>query len=39
VEEGRISVTPVHLDLTNYSALASLRDWEKRLLSYQKRRR
>jgi 5'/3'-nucleotidase len=39
VEEGRISVTPVHLDLTNYSALASLRDWEKRLIPSHKRRR
>jgi 5'/3'-nucleotidase len=39
VEEGRISVTPVHLDLTNHSALASLRDWEKRLIPPQKCRR
>ncbi len=32
VEGGRISVTPVHLDLTNYSALSALRDWEKYLM-------
>jgi 5'-nucleotidase len=31
VESGLISVTPVHLDLTNYTALAVLREWEKRL--------
>jgi 5'-nucleotidase len=28
VEDGFISVTPIHLDLTNYSALRSLRKWD-----------
>ena len=27
IEEGFISVTPIHLDLTNYSALRALRKW------------
>jgi 5'-nucleotidase len=39
VENGRISVTPVHLDLTNYTALAVLRDWEKRLTPVRRRTR
>jgi 5'-nucleotidase len=39
VEGGRISVTPVHLDLTNYAALAVLRDWEKRLMPSPRRSR
>ena len=39
VESGFISVTPVHLDLTNYSALAALRDWEKRLMPPRQRPR
>lgn len=39
VESGRISVTPVHLDLTNYSALAVLREWEKRLMPSRRRSR
>ena len=25
--EGRISVTPLHLDLTNHRVLAEMRDW------------
>ena len=28
VEQGLVSVTPIHLDLTNYSALGHLRSWE-----------
>jgi len=39
VENGMISVTPVHLDLTNYTALAVLRDWEKRLKMVRRRTR
>jgi len=39
VENGMISVTPVHLDLTNYTALAVLRDWEKRLTLVRRRTR
>jgi len=39
VEEDRISVTPVHLDLTNHSALGTLRDWERRLAPSRNRRR
>ncbi|MBI3611032.1 MAG: 5'/3'-nucleotidase SurE [Nitrospirae bacterium] len=39
VENGLISVTPVHLDLTNYTALAVLRDWENRLMPSHPRRR
>jgi 5'-nucleotidase len=39
VESGRISVTPVHLDLTNYTALAALREWEKRLTPFRRRTR
>jgi 5'-nucleotidase len=31
VEEGYISVTPLHLDLTNYKLLEELRDWELHL--------
>lgn len=31
VEEGYISVTPLHLDLTNYPRLAEVRDWGLRL--------
>ncbi|HEY4484888.1 MAG TPA: 5'/3'-nucleotidase SurE [Nitrospiria bacterium] len=31
VEAGLVSVTPVHLDLTNYTALAVLRKWERRM--------
>jgi 5'-nucleotidase len=27
IEEGFISVTPIHLDLTNYAALRALRKW------------
>lgn len=30
VKEGLVSITPVHLDLTNYAALSSLRDLESR---------
>jgi 5'/3'-nucleotidase len=39
VESGRISLTPVHLDLTNYSALAVLREWERRLMPPRRRAR
>lgn len=39
VENGLISVTPVHLDLTNYTALAVLRDWEKRVSANRRRTR
>jgi len=28
VSRGHISVTPLHLDLTNYSALATLKEWD-----------
>lgn len=28
VSRGHISVTPLHLDLTNYSSLAALKEWE-----------
>ena len=28
VEDGYVSVTPLHLDLTNYAAFARLRQWE-----------
>ncbi len=28
VREGAVSVTPLHLDLTNYTALEALRDWD-----------
>ncbi len=28
VEEGYVSVTPLHLDLTNYKLLASVEEWE-----------
>jgi len=31
VEQGLVSVTPIHLDLTNYSALGHLRSWENLL--------
>jgi 5'/3'-nucleotidase len=31
VEKGYASITPLHLDLTNYSALDRLKDWEDRL--------
>lgn len=31
VQAGYISVSPVHLDLTNYAALAALATWEPRL--------
>jgi 5'-nucleotidase len=27
IEDGFISVTPIHLDLTNYAALRALRKW------------
>ena len=27
VSEGRVSITPVHLDLTDYAAMDGLRDW------------
>jgi len=39
IEDGWISVTPVHLDLTNYTALAALRDWEKGWRPPNRRRR
>ena len=28
VQEGWISVTPIHLDLTNYALMEELRSWE-----------
>jgi len=31
VEMNKVSVTPLHLDLTNYAALNSLKSWEKSL--------
>ena len=31
IYEGRISVTPLHLDLTNYSLLESIRNWDLKL--------
>jgi 5'-nucleotidase len=31
VQKGLISVSPVHLDLTNYQALEALADWEGQL--------
>ena len=30
VENNRVSVTPLHLDLTDYDAFDSLKDWERR---------
>jgi len=27
IEEGCVSITPIHLDLTNYAALRALRKW------------
>lgn len=38
VEKGMVSVTPVHLDLTNYAALAALRDLEKWRVPSRKRK-
>ncbi len=31
IEKGYISITPIHLDLTNYSLLEEYRKWESRL--------
>jgi 5'-nucleotidase len=31
IEDGYISVTPLHLDLTNFGLLQDIRDWELRL--------
>jgi 5'-nucleotidase len=31
IEDGFISVTPLHLDLTNFALLQDIRDWELRL--------
>lgn len=31
IAEGRISITPIHLDLTDYSLLEELKGWERRL--------
>jgi 5'-nucleotidase len=31
IEEGYISVTPLHLDLTNYRLLEEIRGWDLRL--------
>ncbi len=31
VEEGYISITPIHLDLTNYKVLEELKEWETQL--------
>jgi 5'-nucleotidase len=28
ITEGKISITPLHLDLTNYTATQVLKDWE-----------
>ena len=28
IEEGKISITPLHLDLTNYRAMEKLREWD-----------
>jgi 5'-nucleotidase len=28
VSRGHISVTPLHLDLTNYDSLATLKNWD-----------
>ena len=39
VEEGMISVTPVHLDLTNYAAIGSLRVLERRLMPTKTKKR
>ena len=38
VESGSISVTPVHLDLTNYAALAEIRGLERRATPPRKRK-
>ena len=27
IEDGHISITPIHLDLTNYAAIEELRSW------------
>lgn len=39
VEQGMVSVTPIHLDLTNHAALSVLRDLEKHLMPLRKRGR
>ena len=39
VESGSVSVTPVHLDLTNYAAIAVLRGLERRIPPVGKRKR
>jgi broad specificity polyphosphatase/5'/3'-nucleotidase SurE len=26
--EGKVSITPLHLDLTNYNATVALKNWE-----------
>jgi len=31
IEDGYVSVTPLHLDLTNYALLESIREWDLRL--------
>lgn len=31
IESGNISITPIHLDLTNYQAIRKIRKWEKTL--------
>jgi 5'-nucleotidase len=37
VNEGLVSVTPVHLDLTSHRALAEMRDWSATLSSQLRR--
>ena len=39
IQKGVVSVTPLHLDLTNYQALEALRGWEGRLAARSRRKR
>jgi 5'-nucleotidase len=39
IQKGLISITPLHLDLTNYQALEALRGWESRFSSPRRRPR
>jgi len=36
VEEGYVSVTPIHIDLTRYSALAATEDWLQKSIKLEK---
>ena len=39
IQKGVVSVTPLHLDLTNYQAMEALRGWEGRLGARSRRKR